>query len=184
MLLVSGPNVSQCAGSSGWRHAEHNVLVCSCSACMCWFRHLTRCSSLSDVGSSISSMLTCTTSPHCALVVSRLLALHSLTEFDSLSLAVSLFIPCFNSLYLSFSPLLLSLRKPKLVQRRRNTCPSAQDITRALQSPSSAPSASAASLDELIQRCLNCFGQSLSLPLCTCSWSLSCVFTLYHNQVI
>nr|XP_046245791.1 RAS guanyl-releasing protein 4 isoform X2 [Scatophagus argus] len=48
-------------------------------------------------------------------------------------------------------------RKPKLVQRRRNTCPSAQDISRALQSPSSAPSASAASLDELIQRCLNCF---------------------------
>ncbi|XP_076592086.1 RAS guanyl-releasing protein 4 isoform X2 [Chaetodon auriga] len=48
-------------------------------------------------------------------------------------------------------------RKPKLVQRRRNTCPSPQDISRALQSPSSAPSASAASLDELIQRCLNCF---------------------------
>uniref|UniRef100_A0A3Q3WBS6 Uncharacterized protein n=1 Tax=Mola mola TaxID=94237 RepID=A0A3Q3WBS6_MOLML len=47
--------------------------------------------------------------------------------------------------------------KSKLVQRRRNTCPSAQDISRALQSPSSASSASAASLDELIQRCLNCF---------------------------
>ncbi|KAG8001821.1 RAS guanyl-releasing protein 1 [Nibea albiflora] len=47
--------------------------------------------------------------------------------------------------------------KPKLVQRRRNTCPSPQDITRALQSPSPAPSASAPSLDELIQRCLNCF---------------------------
>ncbi|TKS80672.1 RAS guanyl-releasing protein 1 [Collichthys lucidus] len=31
------------------------------------------------------------------------------------------------------------------------------DITRALQSPSPAPSASAPSLDELIQRCLNCF---------------------------
>ncbi|XP_078023048.1 RAS guanyl-releasing protein 4 isoform X2 [Epinephelus lanceolatus] len=44
-----------------------------------------------------------------------------------------------------------------VVQRRRYTCPSPQDITRALQSPSSAPSASAASLDELIQRCLNCF---------------------------
>ncbi|XP_060903093.1 RAS guanyl-releasing protein 4 isoform X1 [Labrus mixtus] len=50
-----------------------------------------------------------------------------------------------------------SLKKGKLVPRRRNTCPSPQDITRALQSPSSAPSASAASLDELIQRCLNCF---------------------------
>ncbi|MED6256946.1 hypothetical protein ATANTOWER_002797 [Ataeniobius toweri] len=45
----------------------------------------------------------------------------------------------------------------KLVQRRRNTCPSPQDISKALQSPSSAPSASAANLDELIQRCLNCF---------------------------
>ncbi|XP_041664344.1 RAS guanyl-releasing protein 4 isoform X2 [Cheilinus undulatus] len=49
------------------------------------------------------------------------------------------------------------LKKGKQVQRRRNTCPSPQDISRALQSPSSAPSASAASLDELIQRCLNCF---------------------------
>ncbi|KAM9318014.1 RAS guanyl-releasing protein 4 isoform 2-T2 [Pholidichthys leucotaenia] len=45
----------------------------------------------------------------------------------------------------------------KLVQRRRNTCPSPQDISRALQSPTSASSASAASLDELIQRCLNFF---------------------------
>ncbi|KAK2912987.1 RAS guanyl-releasing protein 4 isoform X1 [Channa argus] len=49
------------------------------------------------------------------------------------------------------------LKTKKLVQRRRNTCPSPQDISRALQSPTSAPSASAASLDELIQRCLNCF---------------------------
>nr|XP_043887264.1 RAS guanyl-releasing protein 4 isoform X5 [Solea senegalensis] len=49
------------------------------------------------------------------------------------------------------------LKSRKLVQRRRNTCPSPQDITRALQSPSSPPSSSAASLDELIQRCLNCF---------------------------
>ncbi|XP_061575875.1 RAS guanyl-releasing protein 4 isoform X2 [Cololabis saira] len=45
----------------------------------------------------------------------------------------------------------------KLVQRRRNTCPSPQDITKALQSPCPGPSASAASLDELIQRCLNGF---------------------------
>lgn len=50
-----------------------------------------------------------------------------------------------------------SLKKGKMVPRRRNTCPSPQDITRALQSPSSAPSASAASLDELILRCLNGF---------------------------
>ncbi|KAM3616184.1 uncharacterized protein V6R79_013764 [Siganus canaliculatus] len=55
-------------------------------------------------------------------------------------------------------------RKQKLVQRRRNTCPSAQDISRALQSPSSAPSASSASLDELIQRCLNCFDSEGKLP--------------------
>uniref|UniRef100_A0A3Q3AM96 RAS guanyl releasing protein 4 n=1 Tax=Kryptolebias marmoratus TaxID=37003 RepID=A0A3Q3AM96_KRYMA len=71
-------------------------------------------------------------------------------------------------LELSFLSLSLSLRKSnvespgvmkskKPVQRRRNTCPSPQDISRALQSPSSAPSASAPSLDELIQRCLNCF---------------------------
>uniref|UniRef100_A0A3P9DDB5 RAS guanyl releasing protein 4 n=1 Tax=Maylandia zebra TaxID=106582 RepID=A0A3P9DDB5_9CICH len=49
------------------------------------------------------------------------------------------------------------LKGKNLGPRRRNTCPSPQDITRALQSPSSAPSASAASLDDLIQRCLNCF---------------------------
>ncbi|XP_028321155.1 RAS guanyl-releasing protein 4 isoform X2 [Gouania willdenowi] len=53
------------------------------------------------------------------------------------------------------------LRSRRLVQRRRNTCPSPQDISRALEGPSSAPSASAASLDELLQRCLNCFGQSV-----------------------
>ncbi|XP_034459361.1 RAS guanyl-releasing protein 4 isoform X1 [Hippoglossus hippoglossus] len=55
----------------------------------------------------------------------------------------------------SDSPAVLKSRK--LVQRRRNTCPSPQDISRALQSPSSPSSSSAASLDELIQRCLNCF---------------------------
>lgn len=49
------------------------------------------------------------------------------------------------------------LKGRKLVQRRRNRCSSPQDISRALQSPGAAPSASAASLDELIQRCLNCF---------------------------
>lgn len=49
------------------------------------------------------------------------------------------------------------LRSRKLVQRRRNTCPSPQDINRALQAPSLPPSPNAASLDELIQRCLNAF---------------------------
>lgn len=92
----------------------------------------------------------------------------------------------FDSLYVihlsSILSLSLSLRKSKLVQRRRYTCPSAQDISRALQNPGSAPSASAVSLDELIQRCLNCFGQSLC---CACSQSLcSCAFALYHTQVI
>ncbi|XP_049581278.1 RAS guanyl-releasing protein 4 isoform X1 [Syngnathus scovelli] len=43
------------------------------------------------------------------------------------------------------------------VPHRRNTCPNPQDISRALQGPSPAPSASAASLDELILRCLGCF---------------------------
>ncbi|XP_024910951.1 RAS guanyl-releasing protein 4 isoform X2 [Cynoglossus semilaevis] len=58
------------------------------------------------------------------------------------------------------------LKSSKLVQRRRNTCPSPQDIDRALQKPSSPPSSSAVSLDELIQRCLNCFdseGKLISL---------------------
>ncbi|KAF7665313.1 hypothetical protein LDENG_00147680 [Lucifuga dentata] len=50
-----------------------------------------------------------------------------------------------------------ALKSRKVVQQRRNTCPSPQDISWALQTPSSASSASAASLDELIQRCLNCF---------------------------
>ncbi|XP_029964312.1 RAS guanyl-releasing protein 4 isoform X2 [Salarias fasciatus] len=49
------------------------------------------------------------------------------------------------------------LKGKKAVQRRRYTCPSSQDISRALQGPGAAPSASAASLDELLQRCLNCF---------------------------
>ncbi|XP_008424743.1 RAS guanyl-releasing protein 4 isoform X2 [Poecilia reticulata] len=56
------------------------------------------------------------------------------------------------------------LKSRKLVQRRRNTCPSPQDISKALQSPGSAPSASAASLDELIQRCLNCFDSEGKMP--------------------
>ncbi|XP_077468167.1 RAS guanyl-releasing protein 4 [Stigmatopora argus] len=47
--------------------------------------------------------------------------------------------------------------KRKLVPRRRNTCPSPQDINRALRGPPSAPSASAASLDDLILRCLGYF---------------------------
>lgn len=105
--------------------------------------------------------------------------LYSLWVWLCLFLSFSLF-----SFTPFLSPSLLSVRKSKLVQRRRNTCPSAQDISRALQSPSSTPSASAASLDELIQRCLNCFGQSLC---CTCSQTLSCVYAWsqpgYINEV-
>lgn len=78
----------------------------------------------------------------------------------SLSLHFFLLFFCFKLVNASPPPsqtLSHAPRKSKLIQRRRNTCPSAQDISRALQSPSSASSASAASLDELIQRCLNCF---------------------------
>ncbi|XP_051934864.1 RAS guanyl-releasing protein 4 isoform X1 [Hippocampus zosterae] len=57
------------------------------------------------------------------------------------------------------SPGVLKSRKSprQKVPHRRNTCPSPQDISRALQAPSSGPSASVASLDELILRCLGCF---------------------------
>ncbi|CAL8351567.1 unnamed protein product [Lota lota] len=67
------------------------------------------------------------------------------------------------------------LKSKRLVQRRRNTCPSPQDITRALQTaqtPSTSsstpsiltPGPNAASLDDLIQRCLTSFGQSPHVP--------------------
>lgn len=93
-----------------------------------------------------SQLLTCTTLPHDVLLFRlTLLSAHLCLSFRKTNVE-----SC-------------TLKSRKLVQRRRNTCPSPQDISRALQSPSSAPSTSAASLDELIQRCLNCFGQSLSL---------------------
>lgn len=96
-------------------------------------------------------------------------------------------LPLLSHNLLYFFLLSASLRKPnverpgvlksrKLVQRRRNTCPSPQDISRALQSPSPAPSASAANLDELIQRCLNCFGQSVCLSVRVCIRCLPCAF--------
>lgn len=60
--------------------------------------------------------------------------------------------------------------KHKRPVQRRMTCPSPQEISRALQSPPAHPSFRAASLDELILRCLHCFGWcathlSLSLHL-------------------
>lgn len=91
---------------------------------------------------------------------------HCDSYLGSACASVSLLAFSFHFFLVSLCPTTFShaLRKPKLVPRRRNTCPSAQDISRALQSPSSASSASAASLDELIQRCLNCFGQSPPRP--------------------
>lgn len=41
--------------------------------------------------------------------------------------------------------------------QRRMTCHNPEDISRVLQSPSPSPVTRAASLDELIQRCLHCF---------------------------
>ena len=45
--------------------------------------------------------------------------------------------------------------------QRRMTCPSPQEICRALQTPIPLPLTRAASLDELIQLCLHCFGVCL-----------------------
>lgn len=121
-------------------------------------------------------ILTCSASPHSARLIFILLTYLFLCTISFHTVFLSFFCRYFMFL----PPLSHSLRKPKLVQRRRNTCPSAQDISRALQSPSSAPSASAASLDELIQRCLNCFGQSVfpcrfarvpKFVMCLCSLS-------------
>ncbi|XP_054650080.1 RAS guanyl-releasing protein 4 isoform X1 [Dunckerocampus dactyliophorus] len=76
------------------------------------------------------------------------------------------------------------LQSRKQVQRRRNTCPSPQDITRALQGPPSTPSASAASLDELILRCLNCFADSEG-KLCSPRGSQTVHMTLMmHSWVV
>ncbi|KAK3548573.1 hypothetical protein QTP70_014492 [Hemibagrus guttatus] len=51
-----------------------------------------------------------------------------------------------------------SMKKTRRPVQRRMTCPSPQEISRALHSPTAPASAHAASLDELIQRCLHCFG--------------------------
>ncbi|KAL0972710.1 hypothetical protein UPYG_G00193780 [Umbra pygmaea] len=48
------------------------------------------------------------------------------------------------------------VRSRRSVQRRM-TCPSFPDISKALQNPVPSPQNRAASLDELILRCLNCF---------------------------
>ncbi|XP_026769364.1 RAS guanyl-releasing protein 4 isoform X1 [Pangasianodon hypophthalmus] len=50
-----------------------------------------------------------------------------------------------------------SMKKTRRPVQRRMTCPSPHEISRALQSPTIPASARAASLDELIQRCLHCF---------------------------
>ncbi|XP_061537699.1 RAS guanyl-releasing protein 4 [Phycodurus eques] len=75
------------------------------------------------------------------------------------------------------------LKNRRLVPRRRNTCPSPQDISRALQGPTSAPSASAASLDELILRCLGYF--DLEGKLCSPRGSQMVHMTLMmHSWVV
>ncbi|XP_060779340.1 RAS guanyl-releasing protein 4 isoform X2 [Neoarius graeffei] len=50
-----------------------------------------------------------------------------------------------------------SMKKTRRPVQRRMTCPSPHEISRVLQSPTIPASARAASLDELIQRCLHCF---------------------------
>lgn len=112
----------------------------------------------------------------CLVELIRCEELHFLRGWPALShhMLLYLFLGCLNPLCFMYASLFfpLPIRKSKLVQRRRYTCPSAQDISRALQNPGSAPSASAVSLDELIQRCLNCFGQSLA-QFVVCIYSLS-----------
>lgn len=54
------------------------------------------------------------------------------------------------------------MKKTRRPVQRRMTCPSPQEISRALHSPTVPASAHAASLDDLIQRCLHCFGQCVS----------------------
>ncbi|KAJ8372759.1 hypothetical protein AAFF_G00277020 [Aldrovandia affinis] len=49
-----------------------------------------------------------------------------------------------------------SVRQQRAVQRRM-TCPSPQEISQALRSPSPSPPSRALNLEELIQRCLHCF---------------------------
>lgn len=52
-----------------------------------------------------------------------------------------------------------SVIKSRRPVQRRMTCPSPHEISRALQSPPVHSSFRSASLDELILRCLHCFGQ-------------------------
>lgn len=156
-LSDNGQNVSKSQSGFVERHRK----LCRCRKMFGTLEH-----NLSDVRGCVSSEAD----------------LYFLTTCCSTCFSAAWILPRFDSLYvMHLSSIPPSPRKSKLVQRRRYTCPSAQDISRALQNPGSAPSASAVSLDELIQRCLNCFGQSLC---CTCSQSLSCAFALYHNQVI
>lgn len=112
----------------------------------------------------------CVAVVRCLVELIRYEELHFLRGWPALShhMLLYLFLGRLNPLCIMYASLFfpLPVRKSKLVQRRRYTCPSAQDISRALQNPGSAPSTSAVSLDELIQRCLNCFGQSLCCTVC------------------
>lgn len=144
-----------------WETAACCVDVCSCSAGLGTRSaavYFIRCG---EHLIAFPQILTCSASPHSVRLIFNLLTYLFLCAISFLTFFLFSLCLSFVDILMFLPPLSHSLRKPKLVQRRRNTCPSAQDISRALQSPSSVPSASAASLDELIQRCLNCFGQSV-----------------------
>lgn len=71
--------------------------------------------------------------------------------------------------------------KHKRPVQRRMTCPSPQEISRALQSPPAHPSFRAASLDELIVRCLHCFDSDGKLNRGT---QLVHMTLMMHNWVV
>lgn len=81
-----------------WRNTEQYVVVCICSASVWWFRQLQHCSTAYQMwGTAFPMMLTCTTSPHSALLISRLCML-PVCDLISLCLCLSLSL----SLSLSF----------------------------------------------------------------------------------
>lgn len=109
MILMTGQNVCKCPGIFRWRNTEPYVVVCSCSVSMCWFRRLKRCSIVYQMwGAAFPQMLTCTTSPHSALLVSRLL-IFPLFVWLSFFLCLFLSLSVSSHLSLFFSPLSCSL---------------------------------------------------------------------------
>ncbi|XP_030621080.1 RAS guanyl-releasing protein 4 [Chanos chanos] len=77
-----------------------------------------------------------------------------------------------------------SRRDKKRAIHRRMTCPSPQEISRALQNPQASPASSfirAANLDDLIQRCLQCFDMEGKL---TRGSQLVHMTLMMHNWVV